>query len=363
MIGQRLKLARAAAGLSLRGLQAKIDSRVTAQALSKYERNESMPGSAALLAIAAALSVSVPYLVGDQDMVLETVEFRTKKLVGKRERVQIEARVLYLLERYLVVEELLNLPSVNRDLPSEAPWTVSRDIAEAEDAARRLRAHWRLGHAPLPNLVELLEERGIKVLSVALAKVDGLLARVRRRNGSIVPLIAVKEDLCGQRQRFTLAHELGHLVLHVSPGVNRELTAHRFASAFLMPAEMIWSEVGRHRHSMCWEELFALKQIFGVSLQAFAYRCRDLGILSPALFRSLFREFAARGWGRPPYEEPQPMPGETPKRFERLCCWALAEGAISDSKAAELLEISVHDLRRRMDQLPPADSSGSEFRP
>ena len=74
-------------------------------------------------------------------MVLETVEFRAKKLASKRERVRIEALVLYLLERYLAVEELLNLPSVNWDLPSEAPWTVSRDIAEAEDAVRRLRAH------------------------------------------------------------------------------------------------------------------------------------------------------------------------------------------------------------------------------
>ena len=95
-----------------------------------------MPGSAALLAIASALGVSVAYLVGNQGMVLETVEFRAKKLASKRELVRVEALVLHLLERYLVVEELLNLPSVNRDLPSEAPWPVSRDIAEAEDAAR-----------------------------------------------------------------------------------------------------------------------------------------------------------------------------------------------------------------------------------
>ena len=55
----------------------------------------------------------------------------------------------------------------------------------------------------------------------------------------------------------------------------------------------------------------------------------------------------------PPYEEPYAMKGEKPRRFERLCFRALAEGAVSDAKAAELLEISVHELHRRVEE-PPA---------
>ena len=74
MIGQRLKLARAAAGLSLRDLEEKIGNRVTAQAIGKYERNESMPSSGVLIALASALDVSEDYLVGDQDMVLEGID-------------------------------------------------------------------------------------------------------------------------------------------------------------------------------------------------------------------------------------------------------------------------------------------------
>ena len=69
MIGQRLKISRSASGLSLRGLESKIGNRVTAQAIGKYERNESMPGSGVLIALADALDVSVDYLVGDQEMV------------------------------------------------------------------------------------------------------------------------------------------------------------------------------------------------------------------------------------------------------------------------------------------------------
>ena len=59
MIGKRLKLARSAAGLSLRGLERRIENRVTAQAIGKYERDESMPSSGVLIALATALEVSV----------------------------------------------------------------------------------------------------------------------------------------------------------------------------------------------------------------------------------------------------------------------------------------------------------------
>ena len=121
MVGRRLKLSRAAAGLSLRVLEDKIGNRVTAQAIGKYERNESMPSSGVLIALADALSVSVDYLVGDQDMALEAVEFRKKKITSRREESQVEAQVLHLLERYLLVEELLNLHSVEWHCPPEAP--------------------------------------------------------------------------------------------------------------------------------------------------------------------------------------------------------------------------------------------------
>ena len=79
MIGQRLKLARMAAGLSLRELDARIGNLVTAQAIGKYERNEAVPRSGVLIALADALGVSVEYLVGEQDMALDGVEFRKKQ--------------------------------------------------------------------------------------------------------------------------------------------------------------------------------------------------------------------------------------------------------------------------------------------
>ena len=352
MMGQRLRASRSAAGLSLRDVAARIDHRVTAQAISKYERGETMPSSGVLIALADALGVSVDYLASDRDMALEAIEFRRKRLMSRREEARIEARVLHLLERYLTVEELLGLPSVAWDRPREAPWPVLRDPAEAEHAAQGLRAHWGLGFDPIANLVDLSEERGIKVVATDIAGIDGLTARVRREDGSAASVIVVNREHWGERQRFTIAHELGHMVLDVAPKIDEEKAAHRFAGAFLMPAETLRAEIGRRRSSVGWDELFDLKRIFGVSVQALTYRCKDLGIVGPALFRRLFDEFSRRGWRKPPYREPHPMAGEEPRRFERLCLRALAEGAISEAKAAELLGSSVHELNRRMETPP-----------
>src|SRR5438552_1052870 len=354
MIGKRLKLARSAAGLSLRGLATRIGNRVSAQQIGKYERDEDVPGSGVLIALSHALGVSLDYLVGDQEMVLEGVEFRKKQITSKKEQAQIQAKALHLIERYLMVEEILGLPSAEWDKPREAPFPV-RQIGDADRAAQYLREHWNLGIDPIPNLVELLEERGIKVLVVdSKENIDGLAAQVRRSRGEPVPVIVIRSGAHGERQRFNLAHELGHMMMEVQDDEKfREKAAHRFAGAFLMPAEALWSNVGRHRSSIGWSELFALKQVFGASVQAIAYRCGDLGIFPPSLSQRLFREFSRLGFRSAPDYEPNHLPQEKPGRFDRLCYRALAEGAISESKAAELLHITVRELNCRMEEPAP----------
>lgn len=351
-VGQRIRVSRLARGLSLRDLEGRIDNRVTAQAISKYERDESMPSSGVLIALSDALGVPVDYLASNSDIRLEAIDFRKKRLTSRREEAQVEASVLHLLERYLTVEEILGLPTA-WDMPREAPWPVLRDPAEAEHAALGIRTHWGLGLDPIPNLVDLLEERGIKVLAMRLANIDRLTARVRCEDSGSASVVVVNRDDWGERQRFTLAHELGHMVLDTAPKIDDEKAAHRFAGAFLMPAETLRAEIGKRRKSVCLGELFDLKRIFGVSVQALTYRCKDLGIFGAPLVRLLFNEFTHRGWRSPPYQEPGAMPGERPMRFERLCFRALAEGAISEAKAAELLGHSVRELNRRMDA-PPA---------
>lgn len=350
MIGQRLKLARAASGLSLRDLELKLDNRVSAQALSKYERDEMMPSSPVLLSLARVLDVSEEYLLGEQDLALDGVEFRKKADMSVKEEARVEARVLQLLERYLMVEEILGLP-LEWDEPREAPYPVTQNVAEADRAAHILREHWGLGLDPIPNFVELLESRGIKVLSIDAEKVDGLTARVRRNKGDALPVVVINEHDWSERKRFNMAHELGHLILEVDPALDSEKAAHRFAGSFLMPAESMWSEVGKRRTHISLVELLRLKEIFGASCQAITYRCKDLGIIGQSLFEEMFEMFGEKGWRTKPYEEAGALPpdNESPKRLERLCYRALAEGAISEAKAAELLGVSARELNRRFD--------------
>ena len=330
MIGKRLKLARSAAGLSLRQLETKIGNRVTAQAIGKYERDESVPTSGVLIALSDALGVSLDYLTGDQEMVLQGVDFRKKQITSKKEQAQVQAKALHLIERYLMVEEILGLPSSEWDKPREAPFPV-HELGESDRAAQYLREHWNLGIDPIPNLVELLEERGIKVLVVdSEENIDGLAAQVHRSGGEPVRVIVIRRGVHGERQRFNLAHELGHMVVDVDGGDEkfREKAAHRFAGAFLMPAEALWSNVGRHRTSIGWSELFALKQLFGASIQAITYRCGDLGIFPAPLKQRLFQGDSRLGFRSAPNYEPNHLQEEKPGRFERLCYRALAEGAI-----------------------------------
>ena len=150
MIGSRLKLARSASGLSLRGLSDRIDNRVSAQAIGKYERNESMPSSGVLIALADSLRVSVDYLTGDPSISLESVDFRTQEVTGRREEDRIKATVLHNLERYLTIEELLNLPSVAWRKPQSAPYPVMNDLLEADRAASSLRSEWDWELTPFP---------------------------------------------------------------------------------------------------------------------------------------------------------------------------------------------------------------------
>jgi len=353
MIGRRLKIARAASGLSLRELSAKMDRPVSAQAIGKYERDEDMPSSGVLINLAKALDVTVDYLLSEDGLVLEGVEFRKKPSTSAREEAAIEARALHFLERYLEVEDLLHLRSIDWEKPRSAPHPVG-DPRDAEDAARSVREDWGLGNDPIPQLAELLEERGVKVISLKLENIDGLAARVSRKSQMAARVVVVNGKDWSERKRFTMAHELGHMVIDPSKSlsdVEVEKAAHRFAGAFLMPADIMRAELGINRSSMSLGELVQIKKRFGVSLQAVAYRCKDLGILKQKAFSDLFRVFTMRGWRKAPYKEPGYMLPEVeePKRFERLCYRALTEQMIGESKAAELLGITVRQLDARLD--------------
>jgi transcriptional regulator with XRE-family HTH domain len=324
-IGERIKQARKANNLSLRKLAEKIG--VSAMAISKYERDLDVPGSGVLLRLSQALNVKLDFFFRPNVVSVQLQAYRKHASLGVKAQETIQMRIQDWVERYIEVENLFPEEKHKEILPQ---YTVNT-LHEIEDVALKLRNHWHLGNDAIENLVQLLEDRGIKVGIVA--GFDHFDACTFKVDGDAV--IVTKEELSGDRQRFNLGHELGHLVLAVQVDLKVEQAANRFVGAFLVPAETARFELGSSRSDLDINELYMLKQKYGLSMQAWIYRAKDLEIISENTATRLFQQFRSNGWYR---QEPgRPYPPETPMRMERLVYRALAEDMISRSRAQELL--------------------------
>lgn len=352
MLGDRLKLARKKAGLSQRALAGAVRPRVSAQAISRYEANQIMPSSRVLMELARALNVSADFLMSSQVAELEGVEFRKRARTPARDRARVEALVIEQLEKYLAIEQVLDLEDQPNPLPGEYPREIA-SFEEAEACAEDLRRHWKLGSDPIPSMVGLLEDKGVNVVETALPDdVAGLTCFVRRGDDRpAISAVVVSDQASVERKRFTLAHELGHrLIASVTDaGIRLEKAINHFAGAFLMPSETLRDELGPSRHGIAYEEIKHLKHHYGVSASAMLVRLRQVGALPDSVVTYAFKTYA-KAWR---HKEPDPIePGqgldafEKPRRFEGLVYRALAEELISPARAADLLEEPLAEIER-----------------
>ena len=280
-----------------------MTGKVTAQAIGKYERGEDVPSSGVLMALAKALNVSVPYLLDAQGINLTGVEFRKKASTSARDRAHVETEMLEWIQRYLQVESILDLDSTHWHSPFATPRKL-RDVEDAEPLASEVRTRWKLGIDPIPNMTELLEEKGLKVLVVPLPeRVSGFTCLVGQSDGqSKLPVIVVNRRIPLERRRLTLAHELAHrLVDPESLDDNKEEKAATvFGGALLMPREHVLREVGKHRHALGYKELITLKRLYGVSGAALLVRLRQIDVIGEATLTYAFKVSPAAGARRSP---------------------------------------------------------------
>jgi Zn-dependent peptidase ImmA (M78 family)/DNA-binding XRE family transcriptional regulator len=337
MIGQRLYRARKATGLSLRDLGAQVG--LTHAAIKKYEDEQATPSSTTLLKLANALNVRAEYFFRQATVVIDRIEYRKRSTLPKKRLTAIEHEVVDQIERRIELENLFPSPTVTPFAPVRGLPERIRDLAQIEEAAEAVRNAWMLGFDPILDLVDVLETHGIRVFEIdahADLKFDGLAAFVNQ-----MPIIVVGSNWPGDRQRFTLAHELGHLMLgdRLADGIKEEVACNRFAGAFLIPRQSVTQELGAHRRYIELKELALLKEEFGLSMAGILYRARDLEIVSSAWCESQMKLFRFKRWH---VTEPgKPYPPEKAHVFEQLIFHALGEEYIGESKAAELMKMSL----------------------
>ncbi len=337
----------------MRALADRMTPKVSAQAISKYETGKMLPSSAVLVGLGKALDVSLDFLMSGQVESLDGLEFRKHSRSTARDRDRAEAILIDTLERYLAIEQIL-------DLPASVEWAnrLRRNgiVSEAEidSRANALREAWNLGMEPLPSLCELLEDKGIKVVEEDLPeRVHGLACRVLRSGEPVAEAVMVSSRISLERKRLTLAHELAHRVIGSidNPAIKQEAAMNRFAGAFLVPAEHLLEAVGRRRSRVTYHEIVGLKRAYGVSASAMLLRLGQVGILPSATVRHAFITYA-RSWRK---SEPEPIPEghgfaafEKPRRFKRLVWRALAEQLISPVRAAALLDEPLDTVEREI---------------
>ena len=339
-IAERLKSARKMKGLSLQELADAIGNRISRQALHKYEQGITSPDSTLINAICYALHIKPDYFYREKLVELGKINYRKiTKLSASDQQMAIE-RSKDLLERYLELEALLNLNSAFTNPLSN---TMISDWQDAEKAAAEVRHEWKLGIDALPNVLELLENREIKVLEIeAHNDFNGMSAIVSEN----IPIIVVNKTQIIDRLRFTALHELAHLIFKFPEGTEdkiEERLCNSFAGAMLLPVESLRYELGENRSDLHIKELEQIKEKYGISIQAIVMRAKTHGIISDHFTEQFFKKFRAMGFAK---NEPGSYRGiEKATRFNQLLLRGLAEEAFSQSKAATLANLPLYEFR------------------
>jgi Zn-dependent peptidase ImmA (M78 family)/DNA-binding XRE family transcriptional regulator len=341
--GERLRSARKMAGFSLEDLAQASGSMISKQAIGKYEKGQINPSSAVLLALAKALDVKVDYFFRSSKVALSGLAFRKKSKLSRKEEDRIKYQALDFLQKYIEIEKILNLPHTT-DMP-----VVRRKIRNHEDieqVATDIRKSWNLGEAPIQQLTELLEDKGFKILEVETSEnFVGLSGYAEEME---IPVIAVFKEGDYVRKRFTIAHELAHLLLDFSDcgNDNHEKLCHAFAGALLLPEKVIREEFCGERKKITEWELKKLKGVYGISMQAIMARARTLGLVSEYTYKMFQIYVSKNGWRK---NEPGRYSGiEKANRYKQLVLHAAAEQIISHSKGAEFLNMSLTDFDREV---------------
>ena len=332
--GARLTLGRQLAGLRKSDLAQYLEMSPTA--VAAWESGAKRPTAVTVARLALSLGVDPGFFAMRPDDVAAlsaTPHFRSLRSTTQLARDQAFAYGQLAVDIATSLEKHVECP--DPDVPS-FPVPIDADRAGddgPERAARYVRDQWGMGVGPAPHLVRLLENHGVLIVfsPPQAASVDAYSFDSRLR--PVVVLNPVKHDY--YRQRFDVAHELGHLVMHsdAEPGGRSvEEHANRFAAELLMPAAEIRAELPTSMSGAAWQSLARSKEHWGTSLQALLYRARRLGTLTEVSYRNAMATLTSRGWrrGEPGLIGVLEQPSMLPRAIELLAAEGITESQLRD---------------------------------
>jgi Zn-dependent peptidase ImmA (M78 family)/DNA-binding XRE family transcriptional regulator len=267
-----------------------------------------------------------------------SLSYRKRNIVAAKLISQIEANIN--ISR-LNIEQLLT--AINFD-DIKLPVLDINKYGSPQECAKQLRKLWKLDKGAITNLSEVLEANNILLVNFDFntERVDGRCTIALDR----FPLIVTNKSLLGDRQRFTLAYELGHLVMHLytAPAYDRDLSheANLFAAELLMPEKEIYKDLD----DLSLPKLGDLKRKWKVSMQALVYRASDLEIVSENQKRYLLQQFNQQNIRR---REPKELdiPTEQYKLVRDLLTHYRTKQKLSIAKMASFLHLDQEDFLTR----------------
>ena len=338
-IGKNLRRIRLLKNLSLKDAGNLLN--MSATAISKYEKGEILPDSNKIIAFANAYNVkSIELLKIYKSPQMKFTSFRKKKRLTGQNLELLKEIINNEVGKYLEVMELNNINTNTIKLKKY----LCNSLESAENCAKEFRNYIKISDKqPISDLINILENLGIIIIQIKdfnnnFKDFDGLSEIVNN-----IPIIVLLDDIKdGARQRFTIAYELGHLVLNTNnKELDMEKLCNRFASALLMPKEAVINEFGSSRKNINFFELTAFKNEYKVSYTAIIYRLKDLNIISEYLYKKL-NIYLNKKIGR---KDPKPVQPEKTFQFKKIVYKLEADDIISVNKACELLGVTIDEYK------------------
>ncbi|MEO5946599.1 MAG: XRE family transcriptional regulator, partial [Chitinophagaceae bacterium] len=275
-------LAREARGVSQQELAEYL--KVSQANLSKMEQGFINVNEGLIKGLQNHLSLPENFFYQQGELLPPNFSYRKRDKVAQRVLTTVDANInMYRIE----AEKLLNVIQFNK---ANVPSLDLEKYETPESVARQLRKLWKVHRGPVENLTKVLEDHNILVVcfDFGTARVDG--RSIITSDGH--PIVFANKQQLGDRHRFTLAYELGHLVMHlIKPkGFQIDVShqANQFAAEFLMPKEDIIKDL---QVPITIQLLAELKKKWKVSMQAIMYRAADLNLLSDNQKRYLVQQF------------------------------------------------------------------------